>query len=177
MMRAHLTEGLARIGRAALGRGILIPVVSSIIGFSIPLLVLTTAHASATPCGLNCGRLYAGQTTQTSSYSGIRGYIAWPSTSLTSPTNDGILHWIGLTQTVGTAEWLQFGAWNGWGNGGSGSSAYNYYGEFSSWCNGYSYSTYGSTSSSAGRLNVVEYTGESYDCGSGGQVTVYKVEG
>ena len=150
------------------------------ISFVTPLLFLVGVEASAVACSPNCGNLYAGQVTHSTGYTGVRGYIAWPSTTLSSPSADGILHWLGLTQITDQSqgiEWLQFGAWNGYGSGGTGSSSVNYYREFKSWCNGYSVSTYGSTTSSTGRLNVVEYTGESYDCGSGGLVTVYKVEG
>jgi len=150
------------------------------VAFSVPLLVLDRVQAAATPCGANCGNHYAGQVLAAGNGAkGVRGYVAFPSTTLTSPSNDGILHWIGLTYTGGWGgfDWLQFGAWNGFGNGGTGTSTYNWYGEFNSWCNGYSVSTYGTTASSAGRLQVLYYTGESYDCGSGGAVTVYRVLG
>ena len=146
------------------------------LAFALPFVLLRSADAAATPCSPYCGNYYSGQVLTGNGANGVRGYLAFPSTTLTSPSNDGILHWIGLTYIGGGAfDWLQFGAWNGFGNGGTGSSTFNWYGEFNTWCNGYSLSTYGTTASSSGRYKYLNYTGESYNCG--GSLTVYKVLG
>lgn len=74
------------------------------ISFVTPLLFLVGVEASAVACGPNCGNLYAGQVTHSTGYTGVRGYIAWPSITLTSPSNDGIVHWLGLTQITDQSQ-------------------------------------------------------------------------
>lgn len=146
-----------------------------LISYLGPMVLLQSANAAAQPCGQNCGNFYEGQVTS-STFWGVSGSIGFPSTTMTSPQHDGILHWLGLTNTTHW-EWLQFGAWNGYGNYGSGTSTYYWYGEYNSWCNSYGGSNSGFAASDTGRSHVVYYTGESYDCGSGGAVTVYRLYG
>lgn len=139
------------------------------LSYAAPFLLLRSADAAAQPCGSNCGKYYRGQISSTLGYQGISGFFGFPGTTLADPTNDGLLHWLGLTRgsrpVDGGTDWMQVGAWNGFGNGGSGSSTYNWYVEFNSWCNGYSVGTYGSTAASISRFGEVYYTGNSYNCG------------
>lgn len=165
---------------------VLLVAAAVVLGFFATLAIFTAAYAAATPCGASCGMKYSGQTTAVSGggFSGIHGYIGFPSTTLTAPFSDALLHWMGLTLTSLPAgytdaagqEWLQFGAWNGDGNGGSSSSSYDWYGEMESWCSGYSATTYGTAASSAAQYFEAYYTGNSYNCGQVG-TTVYEIKG
>lgn len=154
--------------------------------FLAPFWSLSKVDAASVACGTPghpaCAvTLYAGQESSNTLYKGIRGWMGFPSTTLFDPNKDIQAHWLGLHTASAPfygVEWIQLGAVNGAGNGANASprsSLRNFYAERSSWCHGYSaYSISPYQVGSYSRQIQIEYTGHTWDCGSGGQYTLHR---
>jgi len=165
-----------------------------LIAYALPFLWLQSAGASAVRCtsvSFTCisegappatTRLYAGQITTTENRDGVQGGISATGTSLIAPTENGFIHWYGITDLTPppghsvSREQIQAGIGNGIYNGNASypqTSDYNWYSEVINWCNGWYWVGAGGYTPGSNNEITVDQGLSSYDCGSGGAVTVY----